>query len=141
MYVKSATEARKEWSQTCDSAVREKPGFIKRTRDLLVLSSAAMLSDLLEGYRYTADEFIEDDGSVTLALNEMDLAENATTKEDALHLLGSSILDYAEEYYNAYDVYSKAPNRRSHAPYILKALLIADPIQIGKEIICQIGKS
>ena len=36
MLATSATEVRKEWSSVLDSVVRDKPQFIKRTRDVAV---------------------------------------------------------------------------------------------------------
>ncbi len=37
MDVLSSTDVRKNWSETLDSVVRERPAYIKRTRDNLAL--------------------------------------------------------------------------------------------------------
>ncbi len=45
----------------------------------MMLSNMEFISSLLLGYEYSAKKFIEDDGSVTLSLNEIDLMGNAPT--------------------------------------------------------------
>lgn len=137
----NATDARKNWSQIIDNAVREKPQFIKRTRDCMVLANEAIFADMLSVYTFSATEFIEEDGSVTLACNELDLAENAATNEEAKLKLAQSILDYATDFYNDFSLWSGAPNRKAHIPYVLRALLLDDIHKIGAYISCQAGKN
>ena len=136
MVVEQATAVRKEWSSVCDSVVREKPHFIKRTRDELVLTSYATMLSLLQGYHFTATECKESDGSVSLALHEIDLVVNGLTVELAKKEMGEAILEYAEEYYENFSLYSNTPNRKDHVPYVMKALLIRKSELIGEEIVC-----
>lgn len=137
----NATEVRKEWSSVVDSVVRDKPTFIKRTRDRMWLSNLDTMAEILEAYCFTAEELIEDDRSVTLSLNEIDLVENAPTESEAKRLLAQSIMEYAEEYYENYSFYSKAPNRKKHIPYVFKALITDDINKLGDGIICHDGKN
>lgn len=95
------------------------------------------MSDILAGYHFSADRFVEEDSSVTLSLNEMDLVENGKNEEEARLALGRAILEYAFEFYNEYDLYSHASNRKKHIPYIFKALIIDSPEKIGEMILCQ----
>lgn len=141
MLMESATDVRKEWSSVLDSVVREKPKFIKRTRDRMWLSNLTIMEDILQAYSFSAERFIEPDGSVTLSLNEMDLIENGENEETARLELGKSILEYAEEYYNDFSYWSSAPNRKSHIPYVFKAIIADDAKKIGDSIICQDGKN
>lgn len=141
MFTINATDARKNWSQIIDNAVREKPQFIKRTRDCMVLANETMFADMLSVYGFSATEFVETDGSVTLSCNELDLAENAATQEEAKLKLAQSILDYATDFYNDFPLWSSAPNRKTHIPYILRALLLDDIHKIGACISCQAGKN
>ena len=136
MRVEQATVVRKEWSSVCDSVIRDKPQFIKRTRDEMVLSSYATMLALLNGYHFTASSCKEKDGSVSLSLNEIDLVVNGATIELAKREMGSAILEYAEEYYENYSLYSRAPNRKDHVPYVMKALLLQKSDAIGEEIVC-----
>lgn len=141
MLMEQATNVRKEWSAVCDSVIHDKPKFIKRTRDKMWFSSLDIISELLEAYHFTAAKYIEDDSSVTLSLNEIDLIENGKDETEARLELGKAILEYSLDFYNDYDMYSHSPNRKSHIPYIFKALIIDDVQKIGEIIQCQDGKN
>mgnify|MGYP003448895630 FL=1 len=141
MLMEQATTVRKEWSSVCDSVIHDKPKFIKRTRDKMWFSNLETMSEILEAYHFSADRFVEADGTVTLSLNEIDLIENGCTESEARELLGKSILEYSAEYYNEYSLYSRSPNRKGHIPYIFKALIKNDPKKIGESIECRDGKS
>jgi hypothetical protein len=141
MLALNATEVRKDWSSVVDGVVRDRPAFIKRTRDRMWLSNLDTMAEILSAYQFTAERYVEDDGSVTLSLNEIDLVENAATESEARRLLAQSILEYAAEYYENYSFYSKAPNRKKHVPYIFKALIMDDVDELGESIICRDGKN
>ena len=142
MFVMNATDVRKDWSRVADSVARERPQFIKRTHDEMILANLSLLENILDVYRFTAIEYIEDDGSVTLSLNEIDLIENDIDEQSAKYALARSILEYAEDYFNEFSLYSVAPNRKGHIPYVLKALIVDNTEKIGELItICQNGKN
>lgn len=136
----NATDVRNDWSTVVDATVRVKPQFFKRTRDYLFLSSFHFMEELLAGYSFSAVRMEEEDGSVTLSLNEIDLVENGRDERDARSKLASSILEYAEDYYSDFSYWGSAPNRKSHIPYVFKALFIGDIQKIGESIRCQAGK-
>lgn len=96
---------------------------------------------ILSAYEFTASKYIEDDGSVTLSLNEIDLAENAETEDLAKKKLAGSIIEYAEDFYNDFNYWSIAPNRKSHIPFVFKALIIDDVDKFGELIKCQNGEN
>ena len=135
----NATEIRNNWSSVVDTVIRDKPAFIKRTRDKLFLSNIDVLKALLDAYKFTATQYIEDDGSITLSLDAIDLAENAPTEKEAIKRLSESILDYAVDYYNDFSYWNRG-NRESHIPYILKALILSDPKVIGGQLECRHGR-
>ena len=137
MLVEQATTVRKEWSAVCDSVIHEKPKFIKRTRDKMWFSNLETISEILEVYHFTTLKYIEDDNTI----NEIDLIENGRNEQEARLNMGKAILDYALEYYNEYQMYSRSPNRKKHIPYIFKALIIDDPEKIGDMLQCQNGKN
>lgn len=141
MLMEKATTVRKEWSAVCDSVIHNKPKFIKRTRDKMWFSNLETMSEILEAYQFTAKKFIEEDGSVTLSLNEIDLMENGKDEQEARLNLANAILEYSMEYYNEYEMYSHSPNRKKHIPYIFKALIIDNSEKIGEIIQCQDGKN
>ena len=141
MLMEKATTVRKEWSAVCDSVIHNKPKFIKRTRDKMWFSNLETMSEILEAYQFTAKKFIEEDGSVTLSLNEIDLVENGKDEQEARLNLANAILEYSMEYYNEYEMYSHSPNRKKHIPYIFKALIIDNSEKIGEIIQCQDGQN
>lgn len=140
MEIISATDVRKNWSLTLDSVIRERPAYIKRTRDNLALLNIDTLSYVLSGYKYSAEIFIEKDGSVTLSADYLDLVVNAKDEEQAKNALASDIKEYAEDYYEHYAVWSVSPNRRTHIPYVLKALSL-DTKEIAEELVCRNGRN
>lgn len=141
MLMEQATTVRKEWSAVCDSVIHEKPKFIKRIRDKMWFSNLETISEFLEAYHFTVMKYIEDNDSVTLSLNEIDLVENGEDEKEARLNMGKAILEYALDYYNEYEMYSRSPNRKKHIPYIFKALIIDNPEKIGDMLQCQDGKN
>lgn len=141
MLMEQATTVRKEWSAVCDSVIHEKPKFIKRTRDRMWFSNLETISDILQVYQFTVLKYIEDDGSITFSLNEIDLVENGKNEQEVRLNMGKAILEYALDYYNEYEMYSHSPNRKKHIPYIFKALIMDDPEKIGDMLQCQDGKN
>lgn len=136
----NATDVRKNWSYTLDSVVREKPAYVKRTHDSIAMIGIPTLNEILSGYHFYADEFKESDGSITLSLKDMDIVVNDVDHDRAMRRLAAYIKEYAEEYYSDFDLMSKAVNRRSHIPYVFKALTI-DENSILEDIICQDGNT
>ena len=140
MLTMNATDVRKNWSEVSERVIREKPTFIKKTRDYMMLSNIDFMAALLSGYEFSAKKFVEDDGSITLSLNEIDLVENAPTEKEALSVLANSILEYAVDYYKEFHLWASAPNKRSEIPYVFKALILDDTKKIGECIKCQVGE-
>ena len=139
MFMEQATNVRKEWSSFCDGVIHDRPIFIKRTRDKMWFSNLETMSEILRAYSFTAMKYVEQDGSVTLSLNEIDIVENGATEQLARLSMAKAILEYAEEYYQNYDMYFHTPNRKCHVPYIFKALIMDIPEEIGESITCLDG--
>lgn len=136
----NASEVRKNWSTTIDSVVRERPAFINRTHDSVAMLDSNLLLSLLEDYKYHVVIEREDDGSFTGFVNDLNLVENAPDKEECINNLVSSMKDYAIDYYTEFGYWSKASNRKSHIPYILKLLISSDD-RIKEDIVCRNGKN
>ena len=136
----SATEVRKNWSETLDSVVRERPAYIRRTRDNVALIDVSTLNQILSGYKFRAEKLSEPDGSVTLSMIDMDIIVNAENDQAAMRRLATYIKEYAEEYYEEFHLWSSAPNRRDHVPYVVKALSL-DIDEIMEDIVCQDGRN
>ena len=140
MEIISATDVRKNWSFVLDSVVRDRPAYIKRTRDNLAILNADTLSYVLSGYKFSAEIFIEKDGSITLSADVLDLVVNARDEMMAKRALASDIKEYAEDYYDHFALWSVSPNRKVHMPYVLKALSLNEN-EIEEELICRSGKN
>ena len=135
----NATTARNEWSSLVETVIREKPAIIKKTRDYLFFSNMNVLESILAAYSFNAETLIEDDGSVTISLDEIDLVENAPNIQEAVSKLAHAILEYSEDYYNEFSYWSRG-DRKTHIPYIFKALILNDVNKIGGLIKCRRGK-
>ena len=135
-----ATKARNEWSSVVESVIREKPAFIRKTRDYLFLSDMGVLEKILSAYTFHAEIMNENDGSVTLVLDEIDLTENASDIPGAVSALSCAILEYSKDFYSEFSYWSRG-SRKSHIPYVLKALILDDIDKIGEMIKCRHGKT
>jgi hypothetical protein len=141
MLVKNATDIRKDWGGAIDTAVREKPVFVKRSRDYVCLLDNKDLALLLSNANFTAQQFTEDNGSVTLSLGEMDITANGKDMDEALRNLAANMQEYAEEYYQDFSYWFSALNRKSHYPYVMRILAIDDTEKLKGLIACQPGKN
>jgi len=130
----NATDVRKKFSLFIDKAVREKPVFIRRTRDTLVLARLDLLNALVDNYTFTAERFVESDGSITLSSDQIDVIANAPTEAEAVAELASDLREYAMDYYDHFSEWSVAPNRKGHLPYVIKLLITNDLLAIEKMI-------
>ena len=136
----NATDVRKEWSAVMDSVIREKPKFIKRTRDYVFLSDLHTVESMLGAYHFSAKEFIEDNGSVTLALDQLDLVENGADRQEAIEKMAAGILEYAEDYYLDFSFWARG-DRVNDIPYVFMALIVNDIQKIGGLIQCRHGEN
>ena len=78
---------------------------------------------MLKAYRIRPEVLPEEDGSVTLALDELELAVNAPTLEEAVKELAEELKLYARDYLERLPLFLNAPNRRGHFPYVLQVWL------------------
>lgn len=119
----NSTEVRKDMGHFIDSIIREKPKVIKRSRDYVFTSSIEMLKELLKNTKFTANLFKEADGTITASLNEVDIVVNGENEEQVMTLLVNDLSEYAQDYYNEFNYWFSAPNRKEQLPYILNVLI------------------
>ncbi len=118
------TDARKEFSDVFDTVVfKHRPVVVKRRKDAVFLIERQLQKELLSRYTTAAEELPEDDGSVTIAIDELDIAVNAPTKEAAVKELIEELKVYAADYIERLPLFLNSPNRRSHYPYILRIIM------------------
>ena len=140
MFAMSSSDVRRDWSSVLDSVIRKKPVFIKRTRDRMMLCSTEMMAQIVGNLPLVANQFTEKDNSVTLSLTALDIVSHGDTLQAAKAALADDIIEYAEEYYQEFETYSHAPNRKNHLPYVIKALIAKSPKELEEAIVCQDGK-
>ncbi len=119
------TEARKGFSALYDEVFNSfRPSIIKRkkTEELLMLRVDS-LKMLLSHFSLKPEIIQEEDGSVTLALEHLEMFVNADSAEKALQELMGDLKFYADDYLERAQLFMHAPNRRNHFPYILRVLL------------------
>lgn len=134
MDMMQATSVRKSFSSVIDTVVREKPVIFKRNRDhLMLLSSIQVLSSLQE-YNLKAKYVAEEDGTITAILDGFDLVVSAADQAQARIMLADELVDYAEDYFDQFQLYYNSLNRKEHFPYILRVLLAEDLNEV-KELI------
>jgi len=106
----------------------------------MVLSDIGFINELLAAYVFHVRLFTEENGTVTASLDEIDIVENGETEFYAKKKLAESIVEYSEDYYNDFSYWSRG-DRKSHIPYVFKALLIKDADKIGGSFICRHGET
>lgn len=136
----NVTNLRKDMGRFIDSVLREKPRLVKRTRDKVLVTSVESQKEILKTFTFTANSFKEDDDTITASLEEFDIVVNANNQEEAINLLANDLIEYAEEFYEEFNFWSSAPNRKVHFPYILNVLLQDDIEGVKALIKCQAGK-
>lgn len=128
----NATDVRKDWGHFIDTVVRVGPQFIKRNRDTIVAISTDQLKVLFSSFRFKLDATREEDGSYSgtvdglnngTTLTPFDVVANAPTIEELKLALTDELVEYAREYSDEFALYFNAPNRKSHAPYVMNILL------------------
>jgi predicted RNase H-like HicB family nuclease len=125
--VLNSTEVRSSWGRFIDTVTHDRPQFVKRNRDTFAAISVGQLRAILSAYTFTAEITEEEDGSFTGSLNEIsDIIGFGLTREELKKELAQNLIEYANEYIEEYQLYSKAPNRKSHSPYILHVLVKED---------------
>lgn len=126
------TEARKDLSTLYNEVFNNyKPMIIRRKQaeEVLVLRTD-LQKMLLSNYTIKPEILHEDDGSVTLALDQLEMYANGKTIEEATKELVEDLKNYAQDYINRSQLFLNAPNRRSHFPYVLRILLCENDKEI-----------
>ncbi|HUW63284.1 MAG TPA: exoribonuclease R [Spirochaetia bacterium] len=119
------TMARKSTTEWFDNVWhRYLPALIKRrqAQEILVIRRD-LQQDILAAYKFRPEVSPEEDGSVTLSLDELDLAVNAPTIEEAADQLTQEIKIYAQDYLDRLQLFINSTNRKAHFPYMLRTWL------------------
>lgn len=119
------TEARNDFSSLYDQVFNAfKPAIINRKKtEQVLLLRADLQKMLLSCFSLKPEVITEDDNSVTLSLDQLEIYVNGNTLEEAIKTLIDDLKFYAQDYIQRSQLFLHAPNRRSHFPYVLRILL------------------
>lgn len=119
------TEARNQFSSLYDSVFNSfNPAIIKRKQtEQVAMLRVDLLEMVLEDYKMTPEIIREDDGSITLALDALEIYSNNSTLDLAVQDLIEDLKIYAQDYLERSQLFFQAPNRKPHFPYVLRVLL------------------
>lgn len=131
------TEARNQFSTLYDSVFNSfNPTIVKRKQtEQVALLRVDLLKMILVDYKLNPEIIKEDDGSITLALDSLEIYANNLTLDIAANDLIEDLKVYAQDYMDRSQLFLQAPNRKSHFPYVLKVLLCEN----DKEILALLG--
>ncbi len=126
------TEARKDFSGLYNLVFNAlTPVVIRRKQNEKVLVIRPDLEqEILTRYSLKPEVIPEDDGSITLALDDLELAVNAPTKDEAIRELVADLKLYARDFMERSQLFLNSPNRRQHLPYLLRVLLCNSDAEI-----------
>lgn len=137
-----ATSVRNDFSTVMDKAIYEKPQLISRTKDRLVLVGADMLNTMLQSAIVHVTVEPGDNAKSIYQLEEIpDIFVEVETDAEAIDALAYDLLDYAQTFYNDFALYSHAPNRIKHIPYVMRAIALGKTKKVREMLVCQVGRS
>ena len=140
MLALSATEVRKNWSTYLDE-VREKPIFIKRTRDFSALINIDCINALLENVKIEYTKITDNDGSIVIFADNMDIVSSGATEKEALSAFINDLTEYSQDFYDDFSFWSSAKNRKSDIPIVLKILICKNKKEVEDLLVCRNGRS
>lgn len=126
------TEARNQFSTLYDSVFNSfNPTIVKRKQtEQVALLRVDLLKMVLADYKLNPEIIKEDDGSITLALDSLEMYANNSTLDLAACDLVEDLKIYSQDYMDRSQLFLQAPNRKSHFPYVLKVLLCDSDTEI-----------
>ncbi|WP_052219157.1 exoribonuclease R [Thermincola ferriacetica] len=119
------TQARKEFTAMYNHVFNEyRPMIVKRKQaeEIMVLRTD-LQKMLLCKFSLKPEITTEEDGSITMTLDQLDIYTNAESLEEATKQLIEDLKIYAQDYIKRSQLFFNAPNRQSHFPYVLRILL------------------
>jgi len=126
------TEARNQFSTLYDSVFNSfNPTIINRKqKEQVALLRVDLLKMVLEDYKLNPEVIQEEDDSITLALDSLELYSNSSTLDLAAIDLIEDLKLYSKDYMDRSQLFLQSPNRKSHFPYVLKVMLCENDDEI-----------
>lgn len=126
------TDARKDFTSMYNEVFNSyKPMIIKRKQaEEVLLLRTDLQKMLLSNFTLRPEILPEKDGSITLALDILEIFVNGETLNKAIIDLVQDLKNYAQNYIDRSQLFLNAPNRRPHFPYVLRILLCENDEEI-----------
>lgn len=137
----SATDARKNFSETINEAMYNRPQIVKRNKNNLLLISKDSVYDMLDNFKIDITIHKGEDGVYfTENLILEDIIGYGETKDKAIDDFISALDVYAHEYYDNYSFYSKTIRGKKDLPYVFKVMCASSNESLKDMLICHDGK-
>ena len=137
-----ADSVRNDFSGVMDRAVYDRPQLIRRRKDQLVLIDTDMLNTILQSSVLHVRIEPGDGGGEIYQLEEIpDIFTESQSRGTALQTLAADLLEYAGTYYSQFALYSHAPNRAGHLPYVMRVLALGTPEKVKEMLLCRAGRT
>ncbi|WP_019123927.1 hypothetical protein [Brevibacillus massiliensis] len=107
----------------------------KQSETHTFLLNDTLVQQLLQGVKFEVKLFREEDGSITLGMDELELYANGETEEKALEELAEDVMIYAQEYMEDPNRYFNAPNHCHHFPYLFKVLMCKNKEEVKQMLL------
>lgn len=119
------TDARRDFTALYNRVYADAmPTIVRRHSDEeIVLVKMEVQEAILQAYYFKPVIINETDGSISVALDELELVVNRDDREAAVLDLINEVKIYAQEYQQRMQVFLNAPNRRTHLPYLMRIWL------------------
>lgn len=121
---KQSSEVRSNFGKFVDDVIFKSPQFVKRHSDRFFavnLEHLNMLIPMDTQFHISLQE--DDDNMMITTLAEIpELYGHASTINESINLLAEDLIQYAEDYFESFQIYVSDPNRRKHFPLLLKVL-------------------
>ena len=122
---RNLSTARQRFSEVyTETYAQYRPSVIKRNKgEEILLLRSDLQKMLLQKHTIITNVIREDDGSVTITTEPLDLYANADNEDAAINELIQEMKDYANDYLDRASFFLQSPNRRDHFPYVLRISL------------------
>ncbi len=119
---RNLTTARQGFSELYTETFAQcRPSIIKRNKgEEILLIRADLQKMMLSAYTIKVKILNENDGSVTVTTEPLELWSNACDENTAMDELIKDLKMYADDYLSRAHYFLQSPNRKEHFPYVLR---------------------
>lgn len=136
----NATEVRKDWGNYIDTIVRDKPIFVKRSRDYFACMDIDTLKSLVSNIKFNAEYEYDEDSKVVMFIDGFDCVVTGDDIDDAKAKLIEDLREYAQQYFEDAQTWNTDKKRAGQINELLKIVVCTDA-ELMEDLICQLSKN